>query len=294
MGDNEFNEHNKNNGRFNSENVNDEEFDNFLAQIKSEDLNINENQEKRADSIGIDYEIEEDDTYDFAYGRGMQKKSLSKMPVYVIFLVLIGLGIILFAFFMESRANDGDTEVSPQIIATETVQDEIYLLDWIYQELLDVNPFSRPGTRLETVTGVVIHNIGNPGTTAMQNRNFFNNLAVTQYTSASSHFIICLDGTILQCVPVDEIAFASNQRNDDTISIEITHPDDTGRFNEESYEAAVRLSAWLLNRYGLTSNDLIRHHDIRSTTDCPRYFVNNEGTWETFKANVQREMERQR
>jgi len=221
-----------------------------------------------------------------------KRKSISKIPIYVIVLALVGLSVILFAFLMERQAG-GDAEVSPQSVVAETVQDEIYLLDWIHQELLDVNPFSRPGTRLESVTGVVIHNIGNPGTTAMQNRNFFNNLAVTQYTSVSSHFIICLDGTILQCVPVDEIAFASNQRNSDTISIEITHPDDTGRFNEESYEAAVRLSAWLLNRYGLTANDLLRHHDVRGTTDCPRYFVNNEGTWETFKANVQIEMERQ-
>jgi len=222
--------------------------------------------------------------------RKSQKKKIG-LPKYTIALILAGLSVIVFAFIMEARENYVEERVPLE--SKEAIQQELNSLNWMQPKLLDINPFSRPGTRLESVTGVVIHNIGNPGTTAMQNRNFFNNLAITQYRHASSHFIICLDGTIIQCVPVYEIAYASNIRNIDTLSIELTHPDYTGRFYEETYEAAVRLSAWLLNKFGLSSNDLIRHHDIRETTDCPRYFVNNEGTWETFKANVQSEMERQ-
>ena len=212
-----------------------------------------------------------------------------KLSPYAIVAIVLGLCVIIFAFYMEARENNAEPR---REVGIQGIQYEIDSLDWIQQELLDVNPFSRPERQLESVTGVVIHNIGNPGTTALQNRNYFNNLAYTQRRHASSHFIICLDGTILQCVPVDEVAFASNERNDDTLSIELTHPDATGQFNEETYDAAVRLSAWLLLEFGLTANDLIRHHDIRSTTDCPRYFVNNEGTWEMFKANVQSEMER--
>jgi len=121
----------------------------------------------------------------------------------------------------------------------------------------------------------------------MQNRNYFANLALSQETKASSNFIVCLDGSVVQCVPVDEVAFASNDRNDDTLSIEICHPDDTGQFNDESYIAAVRLTAWLCQRFNLTADDVVRHHDVRPN-GCPKFFVDSEEAWEQFKANVAR------
>ena len=61
--------------------------------------------------------------------------------------------------------------------------------DWITVELLPLNEFSRPGTPLEEVNGIVIHYVGNPGTTAAQNHSFFTNLAQTGETYASSHFL---------------------------------------------------------------------------------------------------------
>ena len=43
-------------------------------------------------------------------------------------------------------------------------------------ELLTVNPYSRPGTALTQVNGIVIHYTANPGATAIANRNYFENL----------------------------------------------------------------------------------------------------------------------
>ena len=40
-------------------------------------------------------------------------------------------------------------------------------------ELLTVNPYSRPGTALTQVNGIVIHYTANPGATAIANRNYF-------------------------------------------------------------------------------------------------------------------------
>ena len=80
--------------------------------------------------------------------------------------------------------------------------------DWVTQELLEVNPFSRPSTKLEEVNGIAVHYVGNPGTTAEQNRSFFAGLAQQEpaaegepdpNTYASSHFLIGLDGEIIQC-----------------------------------------------------------------------------------------------
>ena len=165
------------------------------------------------------------------------------------------------------------------------VQDNLSDLDWVTPAFLPVNEYSRPDTLIYEVNAVVIHYIGNPGTTAMQNRNYFENLRNTRETYASSNFIVGLDGEILQCVPIDEVAYASNTRNDDTVSIELCHPDETGMFTEETYLAAVRLTKWICEQYGLSAEHIIRHYDV-SGKECPRYFVENEEAWEQFKTDV--------
>lgn len=159
------------------------------------------------------------------------------------------------------------------------------LPDWITQDLIPVNEYSRPGRPMIAMNGIVVHYIGNPGTTAKQNRNYFAGLARSHETSASSNFIIGLDGEVLLCVPIGEVAFASNDRNDDTLSIEVCHPDDTGEFTPESYASLVRLVRWLAEFYELDEEDIIRHYDIRGK-ECPRYFVQNPAAWEAFKAEV--------
>ena len=215
-----------------------------------------------------------------------------KMPWFVIAISALGLIVILFAFVMEARANRQAARLESEQLHSSAIQTEINGLDWIEQVLLTINPFSRSGRPLVEVNGIVIHNIGNPDTTALQNWGFFEGLAISEERHASSNFIICLDGDIIQCIPVDEIAYASNHRNDDTLSIEVCHPDDTGKFTEESYAAAVRLTAWLCVRYNLTSDDVIRHFDVQGK-ECPRYFVDNEDAWEAFRADVAREIERE-
>ena len=55
------------------------------------------------------------------------------------------------------------------------------ITDWtgappIDVELLTPNSWSRPQTRLKKVDGIVIHYTANPGSTAMQNRDYFENL----------------------------------------------------------------------------------------------------------------------
>ena len=160
-------------------------------------------------------------------------------------------------------------------------------LDWITVELLPLNEFSRPGTPLEEVNGIVIHYVGNPGTTAAQNHSFFTNLAQTGETYASSHFLVGLDGEVLQNVPLNEVAYCSNQRNDDTISIECCHPDETGKFTDETYDSLVRLTAWLCTELDLTEKNVIRHYDVTEKR-CPLYFVDHEDAWEDFLADVKK------
>lgn len=152
-------------------------------------------------------------------------------------------------------------------------------------ELLTPNEYSRPQTALEQVNGIVVHYTANPGTTAEQNRSYFESLAETKETHASSHFVIGIEGEIIQCIPCKEIAYASNERNADTISIECCIPDETGKFTDATYESLVELVAWLMGRYDLTTDDVIRHYDVTGK-NCPKYFVENSGAWSAFKEDL--------
>lgn len=152
-------------------------------------------------------------------------------------------------------------------------------------ELLTVNEYSRPGTQTDKITGIVVHYTANPGSTAMDNRDYFEGLKDTHETSASSNFVVGLEGEIVQCVPTWEVAYASNIRNSDTVSIECCHPDKSGKFTEETYRSAVQLCAWLCLKFDLDEENVIRHYDVTGK-NCPKYFVENEDAWEQFRSDI--------
>ena len=157
----------------------------------------------------------------------------------------------------------------------------------ITRELLTVNEYSRPGIPLDVVDGIVVHYTANPGTSAENNRSYFEGLRDSQSTYASSHYIIGIDGEIIQCVPLTEQAYASNERNKDTVSVECCHPDETGEFSKETYDALVHLTAWLMGEYDLDIDDVIRHYDV-SGKNCPKYYVEHPDEWDDFKTDVEK------
>jgi len=131
-----------------------------------------------------------------------------------------------------------------------------------------------------------VHYVANPGTSAAANRSYFAGLAETKATYASSNFIIGLEGEVLQCVPADEVAYASNKRNSDTLSIECCHPDDTGVFTYPTYRSLVMLCRDICIGFGLDpESDIIRHYDV-SGKMCPLYFVEHEDEWKQFLSDV--------
>lgn len=158
----------------------------------------------------------------------------------------------------------------------------------ISEKFLTKNVNSRPGTPLENITGVVVHYTANPGTDAKANRNYFESRKDCpdegQY-KVSSHFVIGLDGSIIQCIPENEIAYASNKRNSDTISIECCHPDDSGRFTEKTYHSLVHLVSYLCDRYEIPIKQVIRHYDV-TQKECPRYFVKHPESWRKFREDI--------
>lgn len=182
------------------------------------------------------------------------------------------------------------TEDIPEEMSEEDIENfkqKVILETPDYQvELLTPNEYSRPQIAMEKVKGIVIHYTANPGTTAEQNRSYFESLKDTHETKASSHFVIGIDGEIIQCIPSAEISYASNDRNNDTISIECCHKEKDGKFTKETYDSLVQLTAWLCGKFNVPVENVIRHYDVTGK-ECPLYFVEHEDEWKQFKEDVQ-------
>lgn len=173
------------------------------------------------------------------------------------------------------------------------------------KRFLSVNKFSRPGTKLSAVRGIVVHYTGNAGSSALQNRDYFESLKNQSEENAryaSAHFVVGLQGEVMQCLPTNEVAYHAGAKkyvsgiqdklgsypNASTIGIEMCHPCADGRFTKETYESAVELSALLLRKFQLNPlTDLYRHFDITKKL-CPKFFVENPSAWNAFRADVEK------
>lgn len=165
---------------------------------------------------------------------------------------------------------------------------ELVAPDWYTQDFLDFNPYSRSGKKRTKIDNIVVHYVANPKSTAKNNRDYFNNMENQPEQDrryVSSHFIIGIDGEIIQCVPLDEIANANAPRNEDTVSIECCHPDSTGEFTKETQESLIRLTAWLCEELNLTEQDVIRHYDINEK-NCPKFYVEDGDAWKSLKKEI--------
>jgi N-acetylmuramoyl-L-alanine amidase CwlA len=231
----------------------------------------------------------------------MNKKTRERLRIAWILSLLLIFGLIAFisgyrAFHSTSKNTKG-LDLKVQVSVTKGTERLKQLLGKkVKKKYLTVNKYSRPGTPLSNVKSVVIHYTANPGASAMANRNYFNNLPnsnthLSRPIYASSNYIVGLQGEILNVVPPNEMAYASNYRNKDSISIECCHEDSTGKFNDSTYQSAVWLTARICKAYDLGEDDIIRHHDV-SGKNCPKYFVEHEDEWVKFKQDVMSEIKR--
>lgn len=184
----------------------------------------------------------------------------------------------------ENESIEGDTININSIYGLNESENPVDMPEIIMNHL-PINPISRPGKLIESVDHIVIHYVGNPGTTAAQNRSYYEEIIATMEASVSSNYLVGLEGEIIECIPSYEVAYASNHMNSYSISIEVSHPDDSGEFNNSTYRSMVELTAWLCGKYKLTSDDLLRHYDVTGK-ECPKSFVDKPEEWVQFKDDV--------
>lgn len=200
---------------------------------------------------------------------------------------LIGFGIKQLTGFIKSKweakkvAHVWEEMDSPQnIVSKKKVARPEFEVD-----LLTVNEYSRPGYLLPEVKNIFVHYTANKGTSAAQNKSYFENLKDTHETSASAHFVIGYEGEAIQCIPLKEVDYAVKKRNYDSVSIECCYLDESGKFTDATYKKLVEMLAWLVTNYDLRPADILRHYDEGGKL-CPKYYVEHEEEWNRLIADV--------
>ena len=153
------------------------------------------------------------------------------------------------------------------------------------------NQFGRPGTKLN-YTKVAIHYTGKADVKGINTVSYFNNVVANgykvngKYIYASAHFVIDLDGTIYQLIPLNEICYATNSANSYAVGVEVATTGSDNHYTDATYKSMVHLCAWLCYNKGLNpKTDIIRHTDVvgRAYKLCPIYMVNNPDKYEQFR-----------
>ena len=153
------------------------------------------------------------------------------------------------------------------------------------------NKFGRPGTYLN-YTKVAIHYTGQADVPGKNTVSYFNNVVANgykvngKYIYASAHYVIDLDGTIYQLIPITERCYCTNSANSYAVAIEVATTGADNHYTDATYRSMVHLCAWLCDNKELNpKKDIIRHTDVvgKAYKLCPVYMVKNEDKYEQFR-----------
>ncbi len=226
------------------------------------------------------------------YLQEKRKRRTGRIIFWIIVVEAVGLILGAVVLFMPKEDPEVEKLINTKVkfdYETETDRVVTYGLavpkPKIDVQLLSVNEWSRPGIKVDSIDKIVVHYLGNPKTSAQENRDYFESLKHLQDTYMSANYVVGTEGEIIQCVPDGEVAWASNKANYYSISVENCHRDDSGKFTEATYWSDVHLVAYLTEKYDLDRDDIIRHYDVTGK-DCPKWYVEHPDEWEQFKDDV--------
>lgn len=156
--------------------------------------------------------------------------------------------------------------------------------------------------RTSPIKYIVIHYTANNGDTAKGNVDYYGSTNV----GASAHYFVDEYDTVYQSVKDEDTAWAVGGtskylhpecRNANSISIEMCSRNingskrpatDTGwYFKDETIENAAELTRFLMDKYNIPIENVIRHYDVWGKI-CPAPFVNYPAEWEKFKAMLEK------
>lgn len=138
----------------------------------------------------------------------------------------------------------------------------------ITDKLIPAGKYNRPGTK-STPKRICVHYTGDCGASADRLTLFFTDNAAAR---TSSQYIVGINGEIIRCIPDNEIAYAAANQNANTIHIEVCYKDKTGKFEEKSISALNELVLYLMDKYKISAENILRHYDLTGK-HCPAYYV---------------------
>lgn len=170
----------------------------------------------------------------------------------------------------------------------------------IKRKLITVNRFSRPGTKLKDVKGIVLHWTATPKGTPKGVYNYFEGRKKGKDSYGSAQYCVGIDGEIWQYIPDDEMAYHVGSKtytdlairnlgtypNNSTIGIEMCHLSWEGDFTDETWDRTRILVALLLKEHDLTVDDIYTHSDIVGWKKCPKWFCDFPEEFKSFKNEV--------
>lgn len=180
----------------------------------------------------------------------------------------------------------------------------------IQQDLITPNNFSRSQEPLTDVRGLVLHWVASPGQLADETRDYFEMRKNGKLGYGSAHFIVGLNGEIVQCIPTNEVAFHVGSSQPDpasgkiytdlcraklgagnpnyrTIGIEHNHTDWSGKFEDSTLHASVQLAAKLCLDFKLDPlTQIFIHQQIVGWKQCPLWFVNHPSDLNEYRQLV--------
>lgn len=153
------------------------------------------------------------------------------------------------------------------------------------------------GSGTNRIKFIVVHYTANNGDTAYGNTEYFK----SEYRGASAHYFVD-ENYIWRCVEDKNVswhcggglqgpnghAYYKICTNSNSIGIEMCsrkYSDGTYYFKENTVENCIKLVKYLLNKYNLSSDKVIRHFDVVGKI-CPAPFVNDESQWINFKNRI--------
>lgn len=132
---------------------------------------------------------------------------------------------------------------------------------------------------------IILHYVG-AVSTAKNNADYF----YSTFRGASAHYFVD-EKEIWQVVEDNDSSWAigadkyhTDARNTNSISIEMCCYKKNGKLDikEEVVEKAIELTKYLMEKYDINADHVIRHYDATRKV-CPAPFVNDESRWNDFK-----------
>lgn len=161
-----------------------------------------------------------------------------------------------------------------------------------------LTPYNYTAGSISRIKYIVIHYVGALGG-AKDNCYYY----ASGYVGASAHYYVGFNGEIWRSVRDQDIAWSVGGmayvhpecRNSNSISIEMCvrkkstktmgATDKDWYFEKATVESTIKLTKYLMEKYNIDANHVIRHYDVNHKV-CPNPYVynNTQYTWSAFKA----------